>query len=115
VARSYLTLGLSALLWLLAGSLPVGIGLVLVSGILEGPAYSGTMALRQRRAPERVRSQMLNTMQSLNQVGAGVGSIAGGLLHRPALAFIAFAALNVAAAGVSGRGALRSGRVDSGG
>jgi MFS family permease len=98
VARSYLLLGLSAALWRLAGSVPAAVGLVLLSGILEGPAYSGTIALRQRHAPPHVRAQVLNTMQSLNMAAAAVGSVAGGLLHRPPYAFVAFGGLNLLAA-----------------
>jgi MFS family permease len=104
IARSYLALALSALLWLLAGSLVAGFALVLVSGVAEGPAYSGTVAMRQRHAPPGARTQTLNTMQGLNQLTMSVGSVLGGVLHHPSVAIGAFCVLNLlAAAVVAGR------------
>ena len=43
VGFSYGILGLSALLWPLAGTLAVGIALIGLTGFLEGPAYSGRL------------------------------------------------------------------------
>jgi MFS family permease len=100
IAYSYVALGLSALLWLTAGSLAAGVGLVLVSGIAEGPAYSGTIAMRQRHAPPGARTQTLNTMQGLNQLTTSLGSVIGGVLHHPAGAIVGFCVLNALAAGI---------------
>jgi hypothetical protein len=100
IASSYLALGFSAVLWLLAGSLPAGIALVLLSGITEGPAYSGTVAMRQRHSPPGARTQTLNTMQGLNQLTMSLGSVLGGVLHHPSVAVVAFCALNLLASGV---------------
>jgi MFS family permease len=104
IGLSYLALALSSLLWILAGSLLVGIVLVTLSGTLEGPAYSGTVALRQRHAPPGARTQVLNTIQSLNQLTTSMGSILGGLLHHPATAIAVFCGLNLLAAAIAGRG-----------
>jgi MFS family permease len=104
IARSYLALALSALLWLLAGSLVAGFALVLVSGVAEGPAYLGTVAMRQRHAPPAARTQTLNTMQGLNQLTMALGSVLGGVLHHPSVAIVAFCVLNLfATAVVAGR------------
>ena len=54
VGYSYGILALSALLWTLAANLAVGIALIALTGFLEGPAYSGTIALRQRHSPAAV-------------------------------------------------------------
>jgi MFS family permease len=100
IARSYLVLALSALLWLVAGSLLVGVAFVLLSGITEGPAYSSTIAMRQRHAPPGARTQVLNTIQGLNQLTTSVGSVLGGVLHHPATAIVAFCVVNLLAAAV---------------
>jgi MFS family permease len=100
IARSYLALALSALLWLLAGSLLAGFALVLVSGVAEGPAYSGTVAMRQRHAPPGARTQTLNTMQGLNQLTMSLGSVLGGVLHQPSVAIGGFCVLNLLATAV---------------
>ena len=106
VGRSYLVLGLSALLWTLAGSLWVGFALIAFSGVLEGPAYSGSIALRQRHAPVGARTQVLNTIAGFNQVALSAGSILGGVLRAPVAAFVCFCAVNLAAAAIVGQGEL---------
>lgn len=98
VAFSYVTLGLSALLWLLADRLLAGFLLVLLSGCLEGPAYSGVIALRQHAAPAAVRGQVFNTFGSLNMTAAAIGSAVGGAIQRPVTIMLIFVALNAAAA-----------------
>ena len=77
---SYLALGLSALLWLLAGALAAGVALVTVTGVLEGPAYSGSVALRQRSAPPEVRGQVLTTFTSLTGLAISAGAAVGGVV-----------------------------------
>jgi hypothetical protein len=50
VRISYSVVGLSAhLAWPLAHALAVGILLIGLTGFVEGPAYSGTIALRRRQ------------------------------------------------------------------
>jgi MFS family permease len=101
VAVSYGVLGLSALLWPLAGTLAIGFALITLTGFLEGPAYSGTVALRQRHVPPTVRAQAFNTLNSLGGIAVALGAAAGGLLHRPLTTVIAFAAVNAVAAAIA--------------
>ncbi len=98
VAASYLALGFSALAWPLARSLGPGIALVGLTGFLEGPAYSGTVMIRQRHAPPAVRAQVLTTMTSLGLVASSLGAVLGGALHRTETSIVAFTAVNVLAA-----------------
>ena len=105
VAGSYAVLALSALLWPLAGTLVVGLLLIGLTGIIEGPAYSGTIALRQRHVPAAVRGQVFNTLGSLSLGAISLGSAVGGLLHRPVTAIVIFTAINLGAAAIASRGA----------
>jgi predicted MFS family arabinose efflux permease len=98
VAISYLTLGISALAWPLAHSLPLGVALVGLTGFLEGPAFSGTIAIRQRETPPAVRAQVLTTMSSLGLIASALGAAIGGALHSPGASILAFLAVNVLAA-----------------
>ena len=110
IGRSCLAVGLSGLLWPLAGSLWAGVALIGLTGFVEGPFYAGTIALRQRLAPAGARTQMLNTLSSLNAVALAAGSAVGGVVGDPSTTFLVFAALNVAGAAVAGRRALLSAR-----
>ncbi len=103
ISRSYLALGVSALLWPLAHVLVLGVALIGLTGFLEGPAYSGTMVLRQRHAPPAVRGQVSTTLTSLNlaAVSAGAG-LAGAVGHATPLIFV-FVGLNLVAALIAGR------------
>jgi len=104
VGLSYGTLGLSALLWPLAGSLAAGFALILLTGFLEGPAYSGTIALRQRYAPLAARAQVMTTVTSIQQLMMSAGAAIGGAVHRPDILIAMFVAVNlVAAAGALSR------------
>jgi MFS family permease len=98
VAASYAVLGLSALAWLLAHTLALGILLVGLTGFLEGPAYSGTIAIRQRRAPPLVRAQVMTTLSSLAMVAVAAGAAIGGAIHRTLPLILVFTAVNAAAA-----------------
>ena len=98
VGLSYAVLGLSALLWLVAGSLAVGILLVGFTGFLEGPAYSGTISLRQRRTPPAVRAQVMTTLTGLALVASSTTAAVGGALHDIRAMIVAFTAINFAAA-----------------
>lgn len=103
VAGSYAVLALSALLWPLAETLLVGFLLVTLTGVIEGPAYSGTIALRQRHVPAAVRGQVFNTLGSLSLGAISLGSAVGGLLHRPVTTFAVFTAVNLVAAAIAAR------------
>ena len=95
---SYLALGLSALLWLVAGSLIAGIVLIALTGVLEGPAYSGSVALRQRSAPPEVRGQVLTTFSSLTGLAISVGAAVGGLVASAQPLILILVAINMVAA-----------------
>ena len=103
VAGSYGVLAVSALLWPLAETLLVGFLLITLTGIIEGPAYSGTIALRQRHVPAAVRGQVFNTLGSLSLGAISLGSAVGGVLHRPVTAIVVFAAVNLLAAVIAAR------------
>jgi MFS family permease len=103
VAGSYAVLGLSALLWQLADTLIVGFLLITLTGVIDGPAYSGTIALRQRHVPAAVRGQVFNTLGSLSLGAISLGSAVGGLLHRPLTTFAVFTAVNLLAAMIAAR------------
>ena len=102
VVLSYVAYGLSALLWSLAGTLLVGFALILLTGLLEGPAYAGSIALRQRHAPAAARTQVLNTLAGLSQVAMSGGAVLGGALPSTTAAFAAFAAAGLVAAAIVG-------------
>jgi predicted MFS family arabinose efflux permease len=107
VGFSYGILGLSALLWPLAGALAVGIALIGFTGFLEGPAYSGTIALRQRHAPSAARAQVMTTVTGVSQLALSAGAALGGAIHDPMTLIVMFVVVNlVAAAGALSRGSL---------
>ena len=103
MGSSYAVLALSALLWPLAGSLLVGFALITLTGFLEGPAYSGTIALRQRHIPAAVRGQVMNTLGSLGLGAVSLGAAIGGVIHGPRTTIFVFCALNLVAAAVAAR------------
>ena len=103
VGLSYAALALSALLWPLAGTLLVGFLLITLTGFIEGPAYAGTIALRQRHVPAAVRGQVFNTLGSLSLGAISLGSAVGGLLQRPVTTIAAFTAVNLVAAAIAAR------------
>ncbi|HET9720857.1 MAG TPA: MFS transporter [Solirubrobacteraceae bacterium] len=98
VGASYGILGLSALLWPLASSLIVGMLLVTLTGFLEGPAYSGTIALRQRHMPAAVRGGTSSLLSALTLSASSGGEAIAGLLANPGELVLAFLAVNVLAA-----------------
>ncbi len=104
IGCSYGVLGLSALLWPLADTLVFGFLLVLFTGFLEGPAYSGTIALRQRLTPPAVRGQVLTTLSSAGMVAASAGAAVGGLVHTVTVPIIGFTIINLVAAALAVRG-----------
>lgn len=104
LGASYGALALSSLLWPLAGSLLLGVALVTLTGILEGPAYSGTIALRQRLTPPGVRAGVMSTLNAVTLVANSLGSALAGLLDRPLWLVFAFLAANLVAAGIAAAG-----------
>jgi MFS family permease len=98
VGLSYAAVGLSALAWPLAQGLVAGIVLVTLTGFVEGPAFSGTVALRQRHAPPAVRSQVMTTLTSAAMVAGSAGAVIGGTVHNPLAVIIAFTAINLVGA-----------------
>jgi len=95
---SYGILGLSALLWPAADTLVLGIALVGLTGFLEGPAYSGTIALRQRLTPPAVRAQVMTTLTGVGLLAASAGAVIAGLIHEMTPLIIGFTAINALAA-----------------
>jgi MFS family permease len=104
IGASYAVLAISALLWPVADTLALGFLLILLTGFLEGPAYSGTIALRQRLTPPAVRGQVLTTLSSLGMVAASAGAAIGGLVHDVTAPIAGFVVINLLAAAVAIRG-----------
>jgi MFS family permease len=98
VGFSYAILGLSALLWPLAGTLTVGVLLIGLTGFLEGPAYSGTIAIRQRHTPPAVRAQVMTTISGVSGLTIAGGAALGGAIHDPFVLILIFTAINLIAA-----------------
>ncbi|MGA9860340.1 MAG: MFS transporter [Solirubrobacteraceae bacterium] len=101
VGISCAAVGLSALLWPLAGTLAVGIALITFTGVVEGPAYSGWIALRQRHAPPAVRAQVMTTLTGIGGLALAAGAALGGTLHDPVTLILMLTAVNLIAAAVS--------------
>jgi MFS family permease len=107
-AVSYALLAVSALLWPLAQALAAGVLCVLLSGVLEGPAFSASIALRQRHVPPTVRAQVTTTIVGSIQVSSSAAAAVGGAIADPLVLIFVFVGLNVAAAGVAAVGHRRS-------
>jgi MFS family permease len=101
VAVSYAVLGISSLLWPLAATLVVGFLLVTLTGFLEGPAYSGTIALRQRHMPAAARAGAQSTLSAFTLVANSIGAALAGLLARPFVLVLAFMSANLLAAAIA--------------
>ncbi len=98
VGFSYAILGVSALLWPLAGTLLVGIALIGLTGILEGPAYSGSIALRQRYAPPMLRAQVTTTVSGIVSLALSAGAALGGAIHAATALILCLVGVNLVAA-----------------
>ena len=98
MAASYALLGVSAVFWLLAGDLAAGIVLVCLTGVLEGPAFAGSVAIRQRYPPPAVRAQVISTIMSVTLTASALGSAAGGAARNPATIVGLFVVINLLAA-----------------
>jgi MFS family permease len=101
VGASYAALGLSSLLWLAAGSLAAGVALVTFTGLLEGPAYSGTITLRQRHTPPTLRAGTMSTLNAFTLMASAGGSALAGLIDRPVTLVLIFLGVNLLAAMVA--------------
>ncbi len=91
-------LGVSALAWPLADTLALGILLIGTTGFLEGPAYSGTIALQQRHVPAAVRAQVLTTVYGFTGLSLSLAELVGGVVHDPLTLIVAFTVINGVAA-----------------
>jgi predicted MFS family arabinose efflux permease len=99
IGLSYGVLGLSALLWPLGANVLAGVLLVGLTGLLEGPAFSGTIVLRQRHSPPGARAQVVTTIVGLVQIAMSAGAALGGAIHDPMTLIDIFVVVNLLAAG----------------
>jgi MFS family permease len=104
VGISYGAVGLSALAWPLVHTLALGILLIGLTGFVEGPAYSGTIALRQRHTPPAVRAQVMTTINGFTLVAMAAGAAIGGAVDQPLPAIVAFTVINAFGALVAAGG-----------
>ena len=96
------TFGALMLLWPLAASLPVMLGLVALAALADGPGLAATFAVRQQRVPADLYGQVFTTAAGLKvgafSLGAALaGPVATGL--GSAEAILVAAAMQFAAAG----------------
>ena len=100
----FLAMAASAAAWPLASSLPVALGLVFLTGVLDGPALVALISIRQRLAPAHLRAQIFTTAASLHSVVLAAGPAGAGLLHDAlgtTATLLAFVVLIAVAAAVS--------------
>jgi MFS family permease len=107
-AASYAVLGLSGLLWPVVHTLVLGVAMVGLSGIIEGPAFSGSVALRQRHVPPQVRAQVTTTVVGSIGMLTTISTAVGGAIADPTTLVDLFVALNLIAAAVCALGARSS-------
>jgi MFS family permease len=105
-------LGALMLLWPLATSVPVALGLIALAGVVDGPNLAATFGTRQRWTPPDLVGQIFTTAASLKvgafSVGAAVaGPVVVALHARGALLVAACMQFAAVAAGVA-LGGLRS-------
>jgi predicted MFS family arabinose efflux permease len=62
-------LGILMLLWPLAGTLPVALALIALTGMVDGPGFAAQFTVRQRWTPRQLHGQVFTTAASL-KVGA---------------------------------------------
>jgi predicted MFS family arabinose efflux permease len=100
----FLAMACSAAAWPLASSLPVALGLVFLTGLLDGPALVALITIRQRLAPAHLRAQIFTTAASVHFVFLAAGPAAAGLIHQAlgtTATLLAFVVLIAVAAAVS--------------
>ena len=98
----FLAMAASAALWPLAGSVPVALVMIFLTGVLDGPGLVGLISIRQRLAPPHLRAQIFSTANSLHSALIAIGAAGAGLLQRGLgtdATLLAWAAL-IAVAGV---------------
>jgi MFS family permease len=78
----FTAMALSAATWPLAGSLALALALSFVTGIFDGPALVGLIAVRTRLAPAHLRAQIFTTMTSLHSAVVAAGAAGAGLFHK---------------------------------
>jgi predicted MFS family arabinose efflux permease len=78
----FLAMALTAAVWPLAGSVAVALGLIFITGVLDGPGLVGLISIRQRLAPPQVRAQVFTTASSLHSAVTAVGAAGAGLIQR---------------------------------
>ena len=100
----FLAMAASAALWPLAGVLGVALGLIFLTGVLDGPGLVALISIRQRLAPPQLRAQIFTTANSFHSAVLAAGAAGAGLFHRAFgtdATLLLFPAL-IAAAGVTG-------------
>jgi MFS family permease len=70
--------GAGMLTWLLAGSLPLALALVVLTAVVEGPVMASVFTVRQRRTPGSLQAQVMGTLGSLQIAAFSVGAAVGG-------------------------------------
>jgi MFS family permease len=71
-------LGTLMLLWPLASSVPVALGLIALAGIVDGPNLAATFAARQQWTPPHLMGQIFTTAASLKVGAFSLGAAAAG-------------------------------------
>ena len=90
--------------WLLAGSLPVALALVVLTAVLEGPVMASVFTVRQRRTPSGLQAQVMATIGSVQIAAFSAGTALGGplVVALGPRSSIVVAACAILAAGVIG-------------
>src|SRR4051794_29517846 len=78
VVVGYAVFGSLMLLWPLAGSLPVMLGLVAVAAMADGPALAAQFAVRQQRVPRDLLGQVFTTAAGLKIGSLSIGAALAG-------------------------------------
>lgn len=76
-----LAMAASAALWPLAGSVPVALVMIFLTGVLDGPGLVGLISIRQRLAPPHLRAQIFSTANSLHSAVIAIGAAGAGLFQ----------------------------------
>ena len=71
-------LGCLMLLWPLAASLPVALGLIALGGFADGPGLAATFGARQRWTPRELLGQIFTTAASLKVGAFAIGAACAG-------------------------------------
>jgi predicted MFS family arabinose efflux permease len=71
-------LGTMMLLWPLASSVPVALGLIALAGLIDGPNLSATFGARQQWTPSHLLGQIFTTAASLKVGAFSIGAAVAG-------------------------------------